>query len=251
MFPAHSLRWRHAVAALALAVLAGCSTPPPGAGFNDPYEATNRQTHAFNRGVDRIVLRPSSRAYGTVVPAPVQRSVGNLASNLDQPGYVLNDLLQGRIEDAGHNTFRFLINTVVGVGGLFDPATSFGLERRASDFGETLHAWGAQEGVYVELPLLGPSTARDAWGRLVDAAVNPVRLATPTEADAAITSVSIASTVGDRYARAGFVDGILYESADSYAQARLLYLQNRRFQLDGPPDEEDFFDPFADPDIQP
>jgi phospholipid-binding lipoprotein MlaA len=230
--------------------LAGCSTTPEGADFNDPFEASNRQTHAFNRGVDRILLRPSSRAYGTVVPKPVQRSVGNLASNLDQPGYVLNDLLQGRVEDAGHNTFRFVINTLVGVGGLFDPATSFGLERRESDFGETLHAWGAQEGVYVELPLLGPSTARDAWGRLIDTAINPVRLATPDDADAAIASISVASIVGDRYARAGFLDPILYESADSYAQARLLYLQNRRFTLGGPPDEEDYFDPFEDPDFR-
>ena len=228
-------------------MLVGCTAAPPNAEFNDPYEQANRNIHAFNRGIDKIVLRPSSQVYGSIVPDPVKTGIGNLASNLNQPGYVLNDLLQGRIEDAGHNTFRFLINTIVGVGGIFNPADSFSLEERDTDFGETLYVWRAEEGVYLELPFLGPSTVRDATGSVVDVVLNPLNTMVGQDQASAVLGVSIASRVGDRYQYSGFVDSILYESADSYAQARLLYLQNRRFDHSGDEDnEEAYFDPFED-----
>ena len=234
---------------LLLAVGAGCATVPDGAEFHDPYEQTNRKIHAFNRGVDRALLRPSSKAYGAVLPEPVKRSVGNVAGNLSQPSYVLNDLLQGQVEDAGHNIFRFLINSTIGLAGLFDPAESFGLRARESDFGETLHVWGAKEGAYVELPFIGPSTARDGWGTVVDVLINPSTHILSDDARDIAIGASIGSTLGERDALASFIDPILYDSADSYAQARLAYLQNRRFELGGATDEDDFFDPFADADF--
>lgn len=233
----------------ALLGLAACTAVPDGAQFHDPAESTNRSIHAFNRGVDKALLRPSSKAYGSVLPEPVKRSVGNVAGNLNQPGYILNDLLQGRIDDAGHNGFRFLINTTIGLGGLFNPADSFGLPARKSDFGETLHVWGAQEGAYLELPFVGPSTTRDAWGTAVDFVVNPTRHLLEGDARQAATVLSAGSILGERDALSSFIDPILYDSADSYAQTRLTYLQNRRFELGGSDQEDDFFDPFADADL--
>ena len=239
---------RAGAAALVL-LLAGCTAVPPGAEFHDPLEDTNRKVHAFNRGVDKALLRPSSQAYGSAVPGVFKRTVDNVAGNLSQPGYMLNDVLQGRIDDAGHNGFRFLINSTIGLGGLFNPADSFGLPARESDFGETLHVWGAQEGAYLELPLLGPSTTRDAWGSAVDTAMNPIRHLLQGDARRGATAITVGSALGERDALASFIDPILYDSADSYAQTRLTYLQNRRFELGGSSAEDDFFDPFADADF--
>ncbi len=218
--------------------------------MDDPDEAKNREVHAFNQAVDRAFFRPASGAYGGVVPEPLRQGVANFAGNLDLPGDVVNNLLQGRIGKAAGNTLRFAINTTIGIGGLFDPARAMGVEGDPTDFGETLHVWGVPEGAYQELPILGPSTDRDTVGRIVDFAMNPVRLAFPEHATA-ITAAGFGSTLGDRYRYKTTYDSILYESADSYAQARLLYLQNRRYELGqdagAAAGGDDFVDPYEDP----
>ena len=126
-----------------------------------------------------------------------------------------------------------------------------GVEGKPTDFGETLHVWGVGEGPYMELPLAGPSTARDTAGMLADIALNPVRLALPTKEANAATILKLFSRLGDRDRFSATVDSLLYDSADSYAQARLLYLQNRRFQLGRAAggtgaSDGDFIDPYAD-----
>ncbi len=227
--------------------LAACSpAPAPDLSF-DPLEEQNREVHLANRDLDRFVVRPTSNAYGSVLPAPVRTGIGNFASNLGLPGMVLNNLLQFRVEDAGANTMRFLLNTTLGFGGLLDIATDAGLAERSTDFGETLYVWGAPEGNYIELPVVGPSTERHAVGRVVDTIINPLNsvLQSPERGYATVTGV--AARFGDRYRFSDFVDNVLYESEDSYAQARLLYLQNRRFQLSGSQAEApDYFDPYED-----
>lgn len=231
--------------------LAACAREPAPQGMNDPNERTNRQVHAFNRGVDKALLRPAASAYGTIVPAPVEQGISNFATNLDGPGDVVNNLLQARPADAMHNTVRFVINTTIGIGGLFDPATAMGVAGAPTDFGETLHVWGAKEGRYVEVPFLGPSTTRDFTGTLVDVALNPLRLVLETPETYWMTGAKVASTLGDRSRYSATFDSILYDSADSYAQARLLYLQNRRFELGqtvgsaAESDDANFEDPYA------
>ena len=228
--------------------LAACSTPEVSQGVHDPYEQKNRRVHEFNKKLDRTILGPASNGYGSSVPKPVVQGVGNFAGNLDLPGYFVNDVLQGNIDDAAHNFARFLFNSTIGIAGLFDPATSWGLTERSSDFGETLHVWGVQEGAYVELPFFGPSTERDAAGKVVDMFTNPVRYVVPKPERYGLPVLSGLAGVGTRYRYRELVDSILYDSADSYAQARLLYLERRRFQLGGAVASSDGeIDPYADP----
>ena len=157
--------------------------------------------------------------------------MSNFAENLGGPQNVANGVLQGNIDDAGHNFFRFLINSTFGVFGLFDPASgSFGLESRQTGFADTLAVWGVREGAYQELPFFGPSTERDTVGYIVDLAANPIGALLGDDADTAAAS-AIPALLNTRYEQTDVIDGILYESADSYAQTRLIYLESRRFRL--------------------
>lgn len=231
-------------AALVSLVLSACSVPDSTSGVNDPLEPANRVSHAVNKGADRIIFRPSSQVYGAVVPQPARRSLSNAASNLGGPLSVANNFLQGNVENAGHNTARFLINTTIGLFGLFDPAASdFGLDERDTGFGDTLAIWGVGEGVYLELPLFGPSTARDTLGLAVDIATNPITTVLDQGSEIA-TATSIPSVLNSRYELSDTVDSILYDSADSYAQMRLFYLESRRFSLGGQSSAENAFDPY-------
>lgn len=238
-----------ALALAGLAVLAACSVAPPGVEIHDPFEAQNRAVHAFNKDIDRALVRPVSQV-AAAAPVELTVPVVNFSDNVALPGMVLNGLLQGDIGGAATNAFRFALNTTVGVLGLADPASVIGLEEVETDFGETLAVWGVPEGAYLELPLIGPSTERDAVGRLVDAVIDPLeRFGTPAQVDYG-RGAWVAEQVIERGQFGDTVDSVLYESADSYVQSRLLYLQNRRFEL-GEGTEAGtsgtFVDPFADP----
>lgn len=225
-----NLKARSFLAVVTLVLIASCTAPTPKA-INDPHEEGNRRTHEANRKFDRALVRPAAGAYGSILPAPVRQGVGNFASNLNLPGVIVNNLLQLNIDGAVKNSWRFVINTTIGVGGIFDPSSSFELYEDRSDFGETLHVWGVGEGEYVELPFIGPSTQRDTVGMVVDVFTNPLTFGAPNPEKYMGPVAKGLSKLGDRYTYSSSVDSILYDSADSYAQARLLYLQSRRFQL--------------------
>lgn len=238
-----------AAALLVAALLAGCGPAKVPSGINDPFEEENRGRHEFNTGVDRYLYRPVSQAYGRILPQPVRTGISNFANNMELPGTAINGVLQGRPKNAAQNTLRFLVNSTIGILGLFDPATPLGLPELETDFGETLFVWGAGEGSYIELPFLGPSTARDTFGIAGDIVLNPLSVLNlnynyQTEIRA---STKVAQQVGRRYTYSDFLDQLLYESADSYAQARQLFLQNRRTQLSGgETTEENSYDPYDD-----
>ncbi|NVO26067.1 VacJ family lipoprotein [Donghicola sp. C2-DW-16] len=238
-------------AVIALGITGACTSPKPGEMVNDPYEKTNRKIHNMSKGLDTAVVRPVSMAYGKAVPNPVRIGVSNVADNLTLPSMVLNGILQGDGELVLNNSFRFVINSTYGLGGLLDPASKMGLTQMDTDFGETLHVWGAKEGAYLEVPLMGPSTTRDLTGKAVDAVINPVSVLTPLTYTAARRSLSVAEKLDDRYRYDETISSTLYESADSYSQTRLLYLQNRRFELGqssgGSDDSSTLFDPYEDP----
>lgn len=235
---------------LVLPLLAGCSVAPPGAGVHDPYEGLNRQVHAINKTVDRAVLRPLGRA-SAGAPEAVTRPVVNFSNNAGLPGTVVNNLLQGDLDGAARNSLRFVVNTTVGVLGLADPAGAIGLREVETDFGATLALWGVPEGAYLELPGFGPSTERDAAGRVMDFLIDP--LDGLGEVPDPVRDLSFPAKVAEQVVERGqfgsTFDEILYDSADSYAQARLIYLQNRRFELGQQPaatDEDYYFDPYAE-----
>lgn len=215
--------------------LAGCARPPaghpPGEPF-DPYEAQNRKVHEFNRSIDRALVRPAGKGYSNALPDDIETVIGRFAYNLSLPRAVVNNILQGNMKGATQDTFRFVVNSTVGLAGFFDPATELGMaEATGADFGETLHVWGAREGAYVELPLLGPSTERDTWGIVVDIFTNPLSYVLESPENLYGTAASVSSGLSNRGRFSDTIDSILYESADSYAQSRTLYLQNRRFEL--------------------
>lgn len=241
------------VALFLTGLTAGCAGQSPEARASgevfDPYEGVNRSIHNMNLSVDRAIFRPASNGYVTIVPPEIVTSFGLFAENLSMPAQAVNGILQGDLPKTGLAISRLLINTVLGMGGLFDPASDFNIPRVDTDFGETLHVWGFGEGAYVELPLYGPSTTRDAVGVFADFFTNPITFARQNPADNIGVYAEIVRRMGDRGNYSATIDSILYESADSYAQARLIYLQNRRFELGGDQDNFDgvFGDPYSDP----
>ncbi|MDA5092625.1 VacJ family lipoprotein [Aliiroseovarius sp. KMU-50] len=218
------------LAIAALVVLGACSQAPSPTGYADPHEEQNRRTHRANITLDKALISPASDVYGQV-PKPARVAVTNFSDNAGLPGVVVNKFLQGKVDDAVHNSVRFLFNSTLGLLGLFDVASDIGLEERNSDFGETLHVWGAPEGDYVVLPFFGASTERDGIGILVDFVLNPLGYALPTEVRHLPKAAWVVSKFGDRYDFADSVDSILYSDGDGYSTLQLYYLDSRRYEL--------------------
>lgn len=218
------------MAAIALTALGACASAPAPVGYSDPHEVQNRRTHDANIDLDKALVSPASTAYGEILPRPIRDSVASFSDTAGLPGVVVNNLLQGNIEDAVHNSVRFVFNATLGLFGLFDVATGIGIEERDSDFGETLHVWGAPEGDYVVLPFFGPSTERDGFGILVDFVLNPLSLALPAEVKHVPKAAWVLSKFGDRYTFGDTIDEF-YEGENGYELMKLYYLDSRRYEL--------------------
>lgn len=242
-------RW--ILVALMLPLAACSSNPGSGQGpgqVSDPLEPLNRQVHAFNKGVDAHLVKPLSGGLSGGgeggVGTHVVAGVGNFGANLALPGKVVNHMLQGRPQPAVRMTFRFLVNSTLGLGGFLDPAgADFALPEEDTDFGQTLARWGVAEGPYLELPLIGPSNLRDATGRLVDLGIDPMRQWLNRDQYLIGIGARIVSKAGERGRFGDSVDSILHESADSYAQTRLIWTQHRRHELGL---EGEDIDPYAE-----
>ena len=155
---------RALVATIFAAFLVGCASP---ANPRDPIEPFNRAVFSFNEGFDRSIAKPVAEGYRNVVPALVRTGISNFFANLEDLWIAVNNLLQGKVQSAGDDFGRFVINSSIGLFGLIDVASDAGIEKHNEDFGQTLARWGIGSGAYVVLPLLGPSTVRDAVSRLV------------------------------------------------------------------------------------
>jgi phospholipid-binding lipoprotein MlaA len=160
----------HQLAALliAAAFLGGCASVPGPSAKGDPLESFNRASYAFNDAVDKAVLKPVAQGYQAVTPSFVRAGVTNAFENVSDVKTALNNLLQGKVGNAASDVGRVVVNTVLGVFGLWDVATPMGLEKHEEDFGQTLGKWGVGSGPFIMLPLLGPSTLRDSVGRVPD-----------------------------------------------------------------------------------
>lgn len=242
-----------ATALILSSLLSACAVQSPeqrasGAVF-DPYESTNREIHKFNKFIDRNLFRPASNGYVSAIPESMVISFTNFSENLSMPGDVVDALLQGDLKTAGNGLVRFVVNSTIGFAGLADPATDFQIPQVDTDFGETLYVWGFGEGAMVELPFYGPSTTRDAIGVVANFFTNPLTFAPTRPIENIGFYAEILEQMGDRGNYSDTIDSILYESADSYAQAQTIYLQNRRFELAGDDDEaylDLYDDPYAD-----
>jgi len=226
-------------------VLAGCattSTPPEERLAQDPWEPFNRNVYAFNSGVDRAVLRPVARGYDAVTPEPVKSGVGNFFRNLSSPVVMINMALQGRGKDLEQEFQRFFVNTVYGVGGIFDIADHARIEENDADFGQTLHTWGWDNSRYLVLPLLGPSTMRDGIGVAVDSTKDNVWQRGLNSDHWELLALRIINT------RAGLLplDAELAQAFDEYALVRDGWLQRRSYFLDGEQAEAPDYDAFLE-----
>jgi phospholipid-binding lipoprotein MlaA len=213
---------------LAGLALTGCATLPSGKPDpRDPWERMNRSTHAFNDAVDRAIGKPAAKAYVKVMPRFVRRGISNVFDNLNTLNTIVNDVLQGKMRQAGDDTARFLMNSIIGVGGLYDAASAAGLDNNDEDFGQTFGKWGMKSGPYLVLPFLGPSTTRDTLGKLVDQFTYPV---TYLEDDSTRIWIRLVSLLDTR-AELLDLDAQIDRSYDRYAFIRNAWLQRREFQV--------------------
>ena len=236
---------RHRSLFLTVAVLsvltAGCSTSNPEAlAQNDPYEQTNRAVFKMNKAIDNAVAKPVAKFYNHAVPVPVRDSIHNALTNLDKPVVFGNDILQGEGRRAGETLERFTLNSTLGVAGLFDVATVFGVPDHSEDFGQTLGVWGAGEGPYLMIPFMGPDPPRDLAGDVADIFMDPL---TYIKFHGSDTWYAVRSGVGVLDLRArnvDTVDQIERTSIDFYATTRSLYRQYRNAEIrNGAPAPQD------------
>ncbi|TDO99912.1 MlaA family lipoprotein [Marinomonas balearica] len=196
----------------------------------DPWEGYNRTMSSFNDTLDKYALKPLAEGYDYVTPSPVQRGVSNFFNNLGEVGNIANNLFQAKWDATAASTFRFLINSTAGFLGIFDVASEMGLERQPEDFGQTLGYWGVGSGPYLVLPLLGPSTVRDATGTAVDYFnYDPIELLDPTTDEYwSIKALGIVQI------RAKLLSSERLIFGDRYTFIRDVYLQTRQAAvLDG------------------
>jgi len=218
-------------------VLCACAGAGAEENAHDPYEGFNRAMFQVNEVVDTYVAKPVAKAYDSAAPLPVKAGVGNVFSNAGDLWTGVNNALQGKFSDAGTDLTRLVVNSTVGILGLFDVASELGLDKHDEDFGQTLATWGVGDGGYVFLPVIGPRTLRDTAGWGVDITVDPVSDIRPVAARN--------SLVGLRFVdiRASLLpsDKVVEEAAlDKYAYIRDAYLQRRRNQIyDGRPPRDD------------
>lgn len=193
----------------------------------DPWEPLNRKVFAFNNVVDRVIARPLARFYIAVTPRPVRLGVGNFFNNLGQPVSAVNALLQGRPKQAGQSLGRFAVNSTLGLAGIFDPATRFGIPNRSEDFGQTLGVWGWKQSRFLELPLFGPRTVRDAFGLIGDSPLAPLQYVEDDKARVFLQGLQLVDVRTQLMA----VDSMREGAIDAYALTRDAWLQRRNYQI--------------------
>jgi len=227
------------IAMSAAMLLAGCATPPkddPDAMAlykenNDPLEPMNRYFFEVNYGLDELLFKPIATWYNLMLPAPVEHGVHNFLTNLNNPVIFANDAMQGNMPRAGVTLKRFVINSTLGVGGIFDVAARMGLKHHDEDFGQTLAVWGTGEGPYLVVPLLGPSNPRDLTGFGVDAVMDPWGWILPSHLEWINYTRTAVQLIDTRARNLETLDQIRKGSLDYYATMRSLYRQHRNDEI--------------------
>jgi len=222
-----------AVSLALLGLMGGCATS---GNPKDPIEGFNRAMFSFNEGLDSVIVKPVAQGYDAVLPSPVKTGVTNFFGNIADVFIAVNNLLQGKVPDAASDAGRFVVNSTVGILGLFDVASNIGLEKHEEDFGQTFGRWGVGPGAYVVIPVFGPRTARDTVGLILDVKADPVANVDHIPTRNTLLAVRL---VSDR-ANLLPADKVIEEAAlDKYSYIRDAYLQRRRSLIhDGNPPKE-------------
>ncbi len=220
--------WIGLMVFLFLVASLGCASTPGKSDPHDPLERTNRAVYRFNEALDKAVLKPAADAYVKITPQPVRTSVSNFFDNLAYPNVILNDLLQGKMEQSVSDTSRFIWNSTVGIFGLFDVASYMGMAPHDEDFGQTLGVWGSGAGPYLVLPLLGPSTVRDTTGLPITYVTNALFYV----GQASVTyPLAVLNAIDLRARAAGFMRFLDVAALDPYLFTRESYLQYRTYLI--------------------
>jgi phospholipid-binding lipoprotein MlaA len=216
---------KRVIACVAPLLLGACAALPRDASMpvNDPNENLNRRIMTVNQET----LRPAAEFVKVAIPGPVQKRLRDFNANLKEPRILVNNILQGRAEAAVHTSARFAMNSIFGLGGLFDIASGMGLQQQSGDFGQTLFVWGVPEGPYVVRPYLGPATVRDTVGSVFDMFGNPISFLPGMQ----IAGVTIGTTTVDAADRLGQLKMAEDASIDFYTFIRSSYYQMRRAEL--------------------
>ncbi len=210
----------------------------------DPLIEVNRTVHGFNRALDGAILKPVAETYTAVTPGFLKRRANSFFNNIDDIRVTINDLLQLKFKQAAGDAGRLVINTTVGLGGLFDVAEpALGLEKHHEDFGQTLGYWSIGSGPYIELPFLGPSTARDSAGMIVDTILNPLQLLRGAQQATLVAGEGVSD-------RAALLDAEELISGDDYVFIREVYLQRREYLVQDGLVEDSFGDFDSDFDFE-
>lgn len=216
------------ITALTLSLLVGCMKAGPHP--DDPYESINRKIYAFNSAFDEYLIKPPAEFYRHVVPPEVRAGVNNLYNNVNMFPTVANDLLQAEYIKAIQGFWRFVINTSIGVGGIFDVASASGIPFHENDLGITFAKWGDMHSPYIMIPILGPSTIRDGAGLVFDYTFFTPYPYVPTY-------IVIQGILSFRYvdlrSRMSDTDKLIKEAPDAYSFMRDAYLQHRNYLIKG------------------
>ena len=204
----------------------------------DPFEPVNRAIFSFNNVADRVVLEPIAKGYKKL-PSPIQSGINNFLSNLRTPLVVFNQLLQGQGNNAAQSSGRFIVNSTVGIFGLFDVAEKIGLEEKEEDYGQTLATWGVGDGFYIVLPLFGPSNIRDTSGMVLTMLTDPINAYAVSEGEAWLVPMRTAANAVDQRSKIiDEVNALRDNSVDYYAAVRSSYYQNRKAAINNVDDSE-------------
>ena len=212
----------------------------------DPLENINRSIYTFNENLDEALLEPAADGYDYITPNFLQKGFNNFFGNINYPITIINQVLQGNIEESLQDTLRFTINTTIGIFGLFDPASRMGLPEHDEDFGQTLAVWGVKEGPYLMLPFFGPKTLRSLTGDLTDVLFNPLLNIDDTNLKIKTNLINILQDRSDL----STLEEELDNSFDPYQYIKDSYIQNRKYKINNgiiteEEDEVDFdFDDF-------
>ena len=222
-------------------VLAGCATPPPRSNVaayrayqqqNDPLKPFNKASYRFNNALDAYALKPVAQGYQAVTTVGMREHVTDFMRNLNEPGELVNFMAAGKPRDAGTALMRFVLNSTVGIGGIFDPAGSLGYHHVHTDVGLTLAGYGVPPGPYLYVPLFGPSGVRDATQIPADFVLTPAAAAPPSTGLSVFNYSSDAlNVVNERAGLLGTLSNIKATALDPYATFRSLYRQHRAAEL--------------------